>query len=113
MKTKNSFIKKLNILDGVITWNSFDLDENRSFDDQEFLLTEDMLQITFGDRFTLDVGWQPDLDPKGSFVVYAIQDEDWDNPLLKKTCNTFSELKKTIEDTAIFIDKMRKSGIDH
>ncbi len=111
MKKNKDLIKGLNILDGVITWNSFDIDENLSFKEQEFSLTEDLLQITFGSRYTLDVGWQPDLDPKGSFVVYAVQDKDWDNPLLKKTCKSLPLLKKTIKETAFFIDKMRKENL--
>jgi 3-oxoacyl-ACP reductase-like protein len=113
MSKNLNFVKNLNILDGVITYNDFDIDESKSFDDQWYMFKEDILQIKFGDRFILDVGWYPENDHKGQFSVVAILDEDWMDPLQKTKCSTLSELKKAIEDTAIYIDKMRKEDLPH
>lgn len=73
------------------------MDENIPLEEQVDLLREDMLQIGFSKRFVVDVGWQPDFHLKGKFIVRAIQDYDWMNPLYKGKCRTFKELKKAIE----------------
>lgn len=108
MKPKNNFIKNLNILDGTIIYNDFDIDENTPFEEQKYSYKQDMLQIGFGKRFVVDIGWLPDFKPNGYFVVQAIQDYDWMNPLFKTKCRTFDELKKAIETAVIIIDKTRK-----
>lgn len=104
----NSYTKKLNLFDGMVTYDNFDINENVPLDKQLSSLREDMLQIEFGDRFTLDVGWQPDFDPDGYFIVYAIQDCDWEDSLSKEKCCTLKDLKIAIEKAAKLIDSMRK-----
>lgn len=113
---KNSgktFINNLNILDGIITYNDFEIDEKIPFDDQWHMYKEDILQIKFGERFILDLGWYPEHDPKGYFKVCAILDNDWMNPLLEIKCRTLSDLKKTIEKTVIYINEMKKKELPH
>ena len=100
MSLSNAFIDQLNIDDGKITYNDFDIDENRQFYDQEYSYKQDILQIEFGERYVLDVGWYPEFDPKGYFLVRAIEDYDWLKPLLAKKCRSLKELKKAIEETA-------------
>ena len=95
---KSSFIEKLNILDGLVIYNSFDIDEDVSFEDQWYSYSEDILQIKFGERFVLDVGWYPESDLEGKFIVYAILDQNWDNPLMTITCTLLEERKKIKEN---------------
>ncbi len=108
METNNSFIKKLNLLDGKIVWDGFDIDENIPLEKQVDSLREDMLQIGFGKRFVVDVGWQPDFELNGNFIIRAIQDYDWMNPLYRVKCRAFDELKKAIEEAVLVIDKTRR-----
>lgn len=105
MKTYNNFIDGLNILNGTITYNDFDINEDTLFENQRYSFKLDMLQISFGDRFILDVGWQPDFDQNGHFVVRAIQDYDWLNPLVKIKPRSLKTLKKAIEKAAKIIDE--------
>ena len=64
MGNKKEFISNLNILDGIISYNEFDIDENKPFEDQWYNFSEDILQIKYGKRFILDVGWYPQHDSK-------------------------------------------------
>lgn len=45
------FIHNLNIYDGHITYDSFEIDENLPFDQQVYEYRDDLLQIEFGPRF--------------------------------------------------------------
>jgi hypothetical protein len=71
MNSLQTFIKNLKLYDGIITYNDFDIDEARTFQDQEYSYKMDILQISFGNRYILDVGWYPEFDPKGHFWVRA------------------------------------------
>jgi len=68
---------------------------------------EDILQIEFGKRFILDVGWLPEHNPKGFFIIRAIKDCDWQNPLLKEKCRTFKDLKLAMEKAVKLINSLR------
>jgi len=102
-----NFIQNIN---GIIIYNDFDTDNNIPFKEQEYSFKNDILQIKFGDKFILDVGWYPEFDPSGHFVIRVILDYDWHNPLLKTKCNTLDELKYTIEQAALLIEEKRKAN---
>jgi hypothetical protein len=87
-------IDNLNILDGIIVYNDFSIFPNIPFSNQKYSFKEDILQIKFGKRFLLDVGWKPEFEKKGQFIIQAIIDEDWLNPLLEKKCKSLAQLKK-------------------
>ena len=108
MTIHNNFIDTLNILDGIITYNDFDIDENISFEKQKYSFKQDILQIMFGDRFLLDLGWYPEMNPSGYFVVRVILDYDWQEPVAKIKCRTLKKLKKAIEKAAKIIDEQRQ-----
>ncbi len=108
MKTGKDFVQGLNIGCGKILYCDFDIKAEIPLEEQIFSLQEDMIQIAFGDRFTLDVGWYPEMNPEGQFSVVAIIDEDWENLLSKINCRTLAELKRAIEKTVKLIDKARK-----
>ena len=101
-------LESLKIFDGMVTYYDFDIDESISFEEQKYSYKEDILQIKFGDRFILDVGWYPEFESQGNFLISAIQDNDWMDPVLKTKCYTLEDLMKAIESTAIFIQNQRK-----
>ena len=45
----------------------------------------------------LDLGWYPDGDPDGQFVLQAILNEDWNKPLLKFCSRSKDEIVQTLE----------------
>ena len=77
MNNPNNFMRNLNLYNGIIDYNDFDIDENVPFEEQEYSYKEDILQISYGDRLTLDVGWYPEHNPQGYFIVYAVKDSNW------------------------------------
>lgn len=106
--TPTKFIGAIKLLGGKITYNVFDINENIPLTDQIDSLREDLIQIEYGERFTLDIGWQPDFDLNGYFIVRVILDKDWEDPVSIAECNTLPELKKLIESAAILIHEQLK-----
>lgn len=100
MNESKAFIDSLNIYNGIITYIDFDIDEKIPFKEQKWSYKCDIIQIEFGPRYTLDVGWYPEFDPAGHFLVRGIKDYDWLKPIVKKKCRSLASLKKAIEEIA-------------
>lgn len=100
MSLSKTFIDSLNIYNGNLTYNDFDIDEKIPFKEQKWSYKMDIMQIEFGPRYTLDVGWYPEFDPTGYFLVRGIKDFDWLRPIAKKKCRSLVSLKKAIEEIA-------------
>lgn len=109
----NNFLEKIDFRQGNITYNSFQLDDCFSIENQLDELHEDMLQVTYGDRLTLDLGWRPYSNmptaQDGRFIVSVIIDEDWIKPLLVLESKTLPELKKCLEVAIeLIVEKQKK-----
>lgn len=111
MNANRDFVKNINLFGGVIEYDDFFVNPDIPFEKQLHAYKEDMLQISFGKNFLIDVGYYPEMDPKGCFVVYAIQGYDWINPLVEIECRSLSELKKTIEETAALLSEKNNGEI--
>jgi hypothetical protein len=47
------------------------------------------LQVEYPRNYLIDLGWYPECNSKGNFVLNVIYNYDWEKPVLKKvvTCN--------------------------
>lgn len=48
-------------------------------------------------KLGIDLGWYPDGDPNGSFVLQAVLNDDWLDPLIKFSSRNKDEIVKTLE----------------
>lgn len=48
-------------------------------------------------KLTIDLGWYPDGEPEGNFVLQAILNDDWIDPLMKLSSRNKDEIVKTLE----------------
>jgi hypothetical protein len=63
------------------------------------LSSQDVLQLrhrTAG--LLLDVGWYPDEDPAGQFMLLLVADEAWERPLLRRSSRSLPALLDQIEE---------------
>lgn len=102
---QNKFVESLNLQGGIVEYNDFDIDENLNFYNQRWSHKEDILQIRFGDSYLIDVGWYPEFNPEGHFIVEAIKNEDWENPIGRIKTRSLDKLKVGIEKLAQEINK--------
>lgn len=59
----------------------------------------------------IDLGWYPEGDPNGSFTLYAILNEDWENPLLTFSSRCKDDIVRTLEKW-LFVEFMPKHFIN-
>jgi hypothetical protein len=90
-------INEINLKKGKITFNDFNINFEIPLDEQIFSLKEDLLQINYNEKYIIDVGWHPELDPKGFFKVQVIKDYDWLNPIFIKKCKSKKSLQKSLQ----------------
>lgn len=50
----------------------------------------------------IDLGWYPEGNPKGSFCLIAVKNDDWENPLQKLVTRNKMEIVETIEKWLVY-----------
>lgn len=61
-------------------------------------LTEDLLQLYNGGfNLTVDLGWYPESDTKGSYILILVKDYNWEKPLEKVRTRLKREVIDCIE----------------
>lgn len=94
---------------GIITYNEFHIDFKKPYYKQLDNLTEDLLQVKYRESYILDIGWYPEFDKKGQFLILLIKSENWDNPVYKKYCRKKNDLISGIRK-AIKIAEITERG---
>ena len=81
---------------GEVIYNNFHISSTKPIEEQWDNLHEDLIQVEYEDGLLLDVGWYPECDPTGRFIINLIQDYDWENPLKKIEAKSIDEMHKSI-----------------
>lgn len=90
---------------GEIIYDEFHIDFSKSFFEQIDSLTEDLLQVKYVDSYLLDLGWYPEYEVDGKFIVQLIKDGNWDAPKYKACCRSKKELMQILEIAVSFVSK--------
>lgn len=97
MKLSDFLFKDMHLKNGEILYLEMDIDLKKKFEEQHWSYKEDMLQIGYRNSYIIDVGWIPEHDEKGSFILTVIKDFNWDEPLVRKKIKDIHDLKKNLE----------------
>ena len=81
---------------GRITYNEFHVNFNLPFSEQEDCLTEDLLQVEYENGYLIDLGWYPEYDETGKFILQLINNGNWEKPIYKKQSRDWKQLKKSL-----------------
>ncbi|EKB03141.1 hypothetical protein HMPREF9711_02468 [Myroides odoratimimus CCUG 3837] len=82
---------------GIITYDTLShLNFNGSPAEVIDELKEDLFQAEFGNHTLLDIGWYPEFDADGHFCVQIISNYDWEAPLYKENCKSFTSLEESV-----------------
>lgn len=110
-KFKSNFLSDIDLKSGILEYDSFEIDPKAHFADQRFFFTEDLIQIAFGEKFCLDVGYYPASNPNGFFMVEVILNEDWEKPVYQKKCKSLEEMKKCLQEATDLADSLSHEKI--
>ena len=113
IKLKDGPLQSLKIPTGwTVTWNQFyDIEPNSNIyldglpdGDVWELFLQDLLQLKhFNKNIILDLGWTPEANPEGSYLLQVIADEDWSTPIVVYKSKNKSEVVGKIDDLLLKI----------
>ena len=83
---------------GTVVYDDFNIDFTKPIKIQIDSLKEDLLQISFSENIILDLGWYPEYNIRGNFVLQIIKEYDWENPIYKKKIHYSSDIYQIIND---------------
>mgnify|MGYP000296170023 CR=1 FL=1 len=83
---------------GTIHWNNLQLDDRLSLDAQLDDLWDDMVFVSFPSGCGILVGWLPEFDVQGEFVVSMGQNPDLWEPLREGRCRSIQELRRIVKE---------------
>ncbi|MCA9596053.1 MAG: hypothetical protein KC776_22215 [Myxococcales bacterium] len=69
-------------------------------------LKEDLIQVEYGDSVMVDVGWYPQGDPTGEFVVYVIAERKWNDPVAAFRASTVERLSVAVAEAVQTADEL-------
>ncbi|MDE6469586.1 MAG: hypothetical protein K2L19_01005 [Eubacterium sp.] len=92
-----------NFKGGEIVYDEFHTDFSLPFSEQIDCLSEDLVQAVYVEDYILDIGWYPECNPHGAFVIKLVKYYNWDNPFFKAICRSESELINNITEAVDFI----------
>ena len=81
-----------------ILYNEFHIDFSLPFEDQPDCLTEDLLQLNLGNNRLLDIGWYPEFNPSGCFLIQVIHDNDWREPEFSLSTRSETDLRSAVTE---------------
>ena len=79
----------------------FELDPNLPLSEQILELREDLIYIAYDNNYILDVGWYPEGDLSGAFIVKIVRNYNWDNPVIEEECTDLNSLQLSLEKLII------------
>lgn len=103
MSTLNTWLlNQLNLKNGKVVYNDFEIDPTFSFEKQKWCYKEDLLQIHFDNNILVDVGWHPEFDDKGNFYIRVIKNFDWSHPIFEKKCKEIDAMIQYLQQAIDF-----------
>jgi hypothetical protein len=89
---------------GDVIYNEFKIDFNKKYSEQEDCLLEDLLQVTYAQGYLLDVGWYPELESEGEFVVQIVKEKNWEEPIYKSNSKNKEDLVQDLNNAIRIIE---------
>ena len=94
---------------GVVVYNDLDISGDIPLEDQVDQLKEDLLQVSFSDKFLLDIGWYPSFSIEGCFKATVIQNFNWSEPVREVNVKTVQELKVAVVECVQLVKSLISS----
>ena len=98
----------INFASGEVVFEEFHICFSKPYSEQLDALSEDLVQVVYGDNYILDIGRYPEQNEDGNFVVQIIGGNDWEKPIFKKSCREKDVLTKYIQESIAVVESLIK-----
>ena len=95
---------KIDFKSGEVVYNEFEVDFTKKYSEQEECLLEDLLQVKYAQDYLLDVGWYPEYESEGEFVVQIVKNQNWEEPIYKKNSKNKGDLIQDLNNAIRIIE---------
>jgi hypothetical protein len=92
---------------GEVSHCSWEIVPDLPFSQQLWELRQDLIQVCYRSKnLVLDIGWSPDFNVEGRFIVAVVRGENWENPVFSREAFTFDKLRSCVEEAVKFIEQL-------
>ncbi len=105
----------INFYQGKVTFDDLsELQIDQPLKLQVDSLKEDLLQVEYGKKYVIDVGWYPlSFKINGYFKIQLIEDDNWDEPVILKKTGTLDGLKSSILKVVLKVKELLEDTVDN
>lgn len=89
----------------VVAWDLAAIDRRRPLALQAALLKEDLAQVEHPGGTVIDVGWYPEFQEDGAFLVLVVAGGEWERPLARRRCATIDELARALANAVALAER--------
>lgn len=82
---------------GDITYYDFNINPTLPLKDQIAYMQDNLIQIEYS-NYIVDVGWRPECNINGSFIILVIKNHDWQAPICIKETRSLPLLKQYLQE---------------
>ena len=82
--------------------------EGYTFDEKWFYLESELLVCEYekgGTKWTLDMGWYPEYQPDGQFVLSLLKNLDWDNQKFPCETRSIAKIAQAVNETMLSLSR--------
>lgn len=97
---------KVDFKSGNIIYNEFNIDFTKRYSEQRDCLLEDLLQVKYAQDYLLDVGWYPEYEDRGGFIVQIVKKQNWEKPIYKRSSKNKEELIQSLNNATDIIESL-------
>ena len=98
-------LETIDFKSGKITYSEFNIDFSKPLAKQVDCLKEDLLQVMYDTAYIIDLGWYPEFNENGCFVVNVIRNLEWNVPVFDKRTRNEFELRQFLQEAVEFLCK--------
>lgn len=100
----------INFASGTVVFEEFHICFSKPYSQQLDALSEDLAQVVYKGNYVLDVGWYPEQNEDGNFVIQIIKGKDWEHPVFKKHCRGKEMLIEYINESIATVESIIRKG---
>lgn len=103
-------LSSLDLRGGRVQYDNYDISHYLEFYQQTYSCIKDMVRIDYGPHYFIHLGWAPEFDPTGCFIIQVIKDDDFHHPLFKISVTDIDLLSTSFAKAIKYVHALLKKS---